>query len=97
MSKDLLIVKCDTVPSPKHHAELSDTIKAAVRPMGFDAILLKPGTDAEVDRNYGPRMDAILEEQRRTNALLSMLIEALAEDQGVEDMEPATYMDGTPR
>ena len=41
-------------------------------------------------------MCLLLEEQRKTNELLLTLIEALAEDQGVdEDMEPARHLDGT--
>lgn len=36
----------------------------------------------------------ILEEQRKTNQLLLMLIEAMGEEADPDD-EPATYMDGT--
>lgn len=38
----------------------------------------------------------MLEEQRRTNSLLSTLIEALADEGDDPDAQPATYMDGTP-
>lgn len=38
----------------------------------------------------------MLEEQRRTNSLLSMLIEALGDEGDDPDAQPATYMDGTP-
>jgi hypothetical protein len=37
----------------------------------------------------------ILEEQRKTNQLLLMLIEAMGEEAD-PDEEPARYMDGTP-
>lgn len=37
----------------------------------------------------------ILEEQRKTNQLLLMLIEAMGEEADPDD-EPARYMDGTP-
>lgn len=36
------------------------------------------------------------DEQRKTNQLLMMLIEALAEAEGDTDAEPAAYMDGSP-
>ena len=36
----------------------------------------------------------ILEEQRKTNQLLLMLVEALSEETEHDD-EPSTYMDGT--
>ena len=38
----------------------------------------------------------MLEEQRRTNALLAMLIDAMGESEADPDAPPATYMDGTP-
>lgn len=38
----------------------------------------------------------ILAEQRQTNQLLMMLIDALGEDSADPDAEPQTYMDGTP-
>ncbi|MBF8642271.1 MULTISPECIES: hypothetical protein [Pseudomonas] len=37
----------------------------------------------------------ILDEQRKTNQLLLMLIDAMGEEED-PDTEPATYMDGTP-
>mgnify|MGYP005751755913 CR=1 FL=1 len=37
----------------------------------------------------------LLEEQRKTNQLLLMLVEALGEEAG-QDEEPGTYLDGTP-
>lgn len=36
----------------------------------------------------------MLEEQRKTNQLLMMLVEALSEE-AEQDEEPSTYMDGT--
>lgn len=38
----------------------------------------------------------IRDEQRNTNELLAMLIEAMAEADGDMDTEPTRYMDGTP-
>lgn len=38
----------------------------------------------------------ILEEQRKTNQLLLMLIEAMGQEEADPDDEPARYMDGTP-
>lgn len=39
---------------------------------------------------------AILQEQRQTNQLLLMLIEAMGEDDSDTDAEPRAYMDGSP-
>lgn len=41
-------------------------------------------------------LEQMLEEQRRTNALLAMLIDAMGESEAGPDAEPAVYMDGTP-
>lgn len=38
----------------------------------------------------------ILQEQRKTNQLLLLLIEAMGEEDAGPDDEPVTYMDGTP-
>ncbi|MCJ0972692.1 hypothetical protein MST27_04840 [Pseudomonas sp. PS1] len=37
----------------------------------------------------------LLEEQRKTNQLLLMLVEALAQEDADPDAVPATYMDGS--
>lgn len=39
---------------------------------------------------------ALLEEQRKTNHLLLMLIQAMGEDEQDPDAMPLTYMDGSP-
>lgn len=38
----------------------------------------------------------ILEEQRKTNQILLMLVEAMGQEEADPDDEPATYMDGSP-
>ena len=40
-------------------------------------------------------LQRMLEEQRQTNQLLLMLIEAMGEEESDPDDEPVTYMDGT--
>lgn len=44
---------------------------------------------------YQALLTQILQEQRQTNQLLIMLIEALGEDGPDPDAEPQTYMDGS--
>lgn len=41
-------------------------------------------------------LEQLLQEQRKTNQLLLMLIEALSQEDGDPDAEPLTYMDGSP-
>lgn len=45
--------------------------------------------------SLAPLLEALIAEQRETNQLLSILIEALAEDGGAVDEVQVTYMDGT--
>ncbi len=43
-------------------------------------------------------LSQMLEEQRKTNELLMMLIQALADEgEDVEDQQPPCYLDGSPR
>lgn len=39
---------------------------------------------------------AILDEQRKTNQLLMLLVETLAEEADEDEREPGVYLDGTP-
>ena len=41
-------------------------------------------------------LQSILEEQRKTNQLLMLLVETLAEEADVDNEEPGVYLDGTP-
>ena len=41
-------------------------------------------------------LQRILDEQRKTNQILLMLVEALAEEEDIDRQEPRTYLDGTP-
>lgn len=45
--------------------------------------------------SLAPLLEAMIAEQRETNQLLSILIEALAEDSDPDDEVLVTYMDGT--
>jgi len=48
-------------------------------------------------RATGQLLQLILQEQRQTNQLLLMLIDALAEEDIARSDEPLRYMDGSPR
>lgn len=41
-------------------------------------------------------LESILQEQQRTNQILMMLVEAMAEDQENPGADPVRYMDGRP-
>lgn len=88
--------------------ELVEKIKAIATPlaksMNMKVMVLPDGMKAEV-HTKDQAVALMLEEQRKTNQLLSQLIqsnsqliEALSEDDEEDDgqHEPMTYMDGTP-
>lgn len=41
-------------------------------------------------------LHAILEEQRKTNQLLMLLVQTLADEADVDNQETGVYLDGTP-
>ena len=41
-------------------------------------------------------LQRILDEQRKTNQLLMLLVETLADEADVDNQETGTYLDGTP-
>ena len=41
-------------------------------------------------------LQSILEEQQKTNQLLMLLVQTLAEEADVDSEEPGVYLDGTP-
>lgn len=63
--------------------------------MDMHGCVLDPGMSVTVDRNYGPKIDALIEEQRKTNQLLMLLVQTLAEEADESESEPGVYLDGT--
>lgn len=78
-------------------AQPSD-LAALAESMGMRVVVYKKGVDARPRERMDllPALTLMLEEQRQTNQLLLMLIEAMGEEAG-PDAEPLTYMDGSPR
>lgn len=65
------------------------------RPVSADAHGYASGPQWLRSERMESWQEEMLIEQRKTNELLVMLIDALAESEGDEDAEPMTYMDGT--
>ena len=91
----------------KTHKTLTRKQRAALesaQPSELPALAESMGMKVVMDSVFRPgeRMDLLptltlmLEEQRKTNQLLLLLIDAMSEDDD-PDAEPLTYMDGTPR
>ncbi|WP_300747502.1 hypothetical protein [Pseudomonas sp.] len=98
---DLLVV---TSPHPltlEQRKRMSESLSPLVDRLGVQMLVLDGGATAQLQ----PGMQGLLDEQKKQTAILermaeqqSLLIQALAEDQGEQDPDarPLTYMDGTP-
>lgn len=94
--ESILVVKC----SKKLTLEQAELIKSYGGPlaekMGMQLAICDEGMDIGITPDLAPTLNRLLEEQRQTNQLLMMLIEAMGEEDPDSDDEPQTYMDGTP-
>ncbi|WP_054917193.1 hypothetical protein [Pseudomonas sp. NBRC 111138] len=98
---DLLVV---TTPHPltaEQRKRMADSLAPVADRMGVQMLVLDGGATAQLQ----PGIQGLLDEQKKQTAILermaeqqSLLIQALAEDQGEHDPDarPLTYMDGTP-
>jgi len=68
-----------------------DRVKEQIKGMGVSLLVFPE----EMRPQLSPDVSALLDEQRKTNELLALLIQALA-DEADPDTTPTTYMDGTP-
>lgn len=73
-----------------HMSEREESLSRGTLPMPAVKPPRRPGPTPE------DLLNQILQEQRKTNQLLAMLIDAMSED-GDPDAEPLTYIDGSPR
>lgn len=94
MNKELLVIKTSAVLTSQQRDVCRQVFEPLAEKLGVMCTLLDGGLDAEVHRDNDPLLTQILEEQRKTNQLLLMLVEALGEE-SEQDEEPSTYMDGS--
>lgn len=95
-SKEQMFLKIEKPLTREQMEMLSDQWRKHCESVGMYGCVIHAGMSVEVDRNYGPKLDALIEEQRKTNQILLMLVEALAEEEDRESQEPGVYLDGTP-
>lgn len=94
-AESLLVVKS----SERLTVEQMELIRSFSSPlaekMGMQLAICDEGMDIGIASDLAPTLNRLLEEQRKTNQLLLMLIEAMGEEGGDEDQEPTRYIDGT--
>lgn len=93
----LLVVTTQKALTPKQREAMMSAMKPSVESMGMKAMVLEKGMEIGLHIDIRPLIKQQIEEQRQTNQLLMMLIEAMSEDEADPDGEPlsVTYMDGT--
>lgn len=95
-AESLLVVKS----SERLTVEQMELIRSLSSPlaekMGMQLAICGEGMDIGIASDLAPALNRLLEEQRQTNQLLLLLIDALSEEGSDPDAEPKTYMDGTP-
>lgn len=96
MNKELLVIKSSSPLSSEQREVCRRAFEPLAEQLGVMCTVLEGGLDAEVHRDNCPLLTQIVEEQRKTNQLLLMLIEAMGQEDADPDDEPATYMDGSP-
>src|SRR5690625_267283 len=92
----LLVVTPQKALTSEQREAMMSVMKPAVESMGMKAMVLEKGMEVGLHIDIRPLIKQQIEEQRKTNELLAMLIEALAEADGDMDAEPTRYMDGSP-
>lgn len=95
-SKDQMFLTIEKPLTRKQMERLSDQWSKYCESVGMYGCIIHAGMSVEVDRNYGPKLDALIEEQRKTNQLLMLLVQTLAEEADMDEQEPGVYLDGTP-
>ncbi len=95
-NKSLLVLTCSQVLRAEQRRSVQEVLNPLADSMGMKAIALDGGMDIGIHSDIKPLIEAQLAEQKKTNELLLMLIQAMAEDEGMEDQMPSAYMDGTP-
>ncbi|MDH0757718.1 hypothetical protein N5C70_13525 [Pseudomonas juntendi] len=97
---DLLVISIPQILTQEQRVNAHAVMKAQAKRLGFQALVVDGGITAQLQ----PSVADLLAEQQKQTALLEQiatqnlaLIEALADDQGVEpDAAPQVYLSGAP-
>lgn len=96
-----LILKCPSRLSDKQAERLREEAERFALPMGLKVLIVADGMDATV---VPAGMSELVQEMRAQSAAINrlaasneMLVQAMAEEQGMDEPEPTTYLSGRPR
>lgn len=94
--KSFVAMKAKGIVSKEQYARLKELAETASDKIGMPVLVVDEPVDVGMHQDLAPKLKSILEEQRKTNQLLMMLIESMAEYDSVANAEPQYYLDGTP-
>lgn len=96
-----LILKCPRALTEEMVARIKETAEPLAQEMGLKCLVFADGMDATV---IPAGMSELVQEMRAQSAAINrlaasneMLVQAIAEDQGMDEPEPTTYLSGRPR
>lgn len=93
--QSLLVVSTDRPMKEETRQFLVSQLTPVAESMGMKPLVLSDGLQAGVHSDIRPLLESLVAEQQKTNALLSALVEALAEEGADPDAQPARYLDGS--
>lgn len=93
--KSLLVIKAEKALTQEQHQTLLRALTPVADQAGIVPVVLDDCLDAGVHADIAPTLRDLVAEQKQTNQLLMMLIEALSEEEEDPDSQPMRYMDGS--
>ena len=94
--ESLLVVRAKGRLTLEQMNNIQSLLTPIAEKMGITPLVVDEGLDVGVHSDIRPLLEEQLVEQRQTNQLLLMLIEAMGEEDSDPGDEAQTYMDGTP-
>ncbi|MGP5741349.1 hypothetical protein [Pseudomonas aeruginosa] len=93
--KSLLVLSTDLALSQEKAEQLSERLQPIAESLGCKPLVLSGGFQIGIHGDIRPLLGDLLGEQRKTNQLLHLLIQALAEDGDDPEAMTVNYLDGT--
>ncbi len=94
--ESLLVLSTSRAITLEAKEKMVEAIAPLAQAMGCEPLVLTDGLEVGVHSDLRPLLESLLAEQKKTNGLLTALVDALAEEGVDPDAMPATYMDGSP-
>lgn len=94
-----LILRVKGVLSQTMYEQARESLAPIGKKMNLQVMVVDEGSEVDVRYNHDPLVAAIRDQITAINRLAESnqaLVQAIAEGDGMDDMAPTTYMDGSP-